>query len=400
MEAASRNQRRELASRTQLLAELRGLRVRELRERAAALGIDDRDVERAIDDGCDPRGDLIALIVNARDATQHSWFVAGADTGVRVPSTPEWGSSIGTPESSGSSLFTSCHSQQRSAKRATSSPQRYIRSPLRHGHAAQDAMRVGMKQEQGLGWLPRSEWQTQTVDVERTIMQPMALRHTVPKKHLVPRAYVSPSGTTRVVLEQETYYTTEMRMIDVPVTVVEQEKREVLATVWEPEQRATPLPGTTASQQQAADFSLMRPLSAGQVIDERSMVGAPGSTDWRFQSRAADVSTTSRLRTPSKCPRGNPFISSANHCCPFTVCAHRCLRTHGLHPGLAVNSVSAHSTSSLEWITEQDEILEALQMQRLRGRPALPVGPSALPFGTAPLPDHDADRELVSTPLV
>jgi hypothetical protein len=45
-------------------------------------------------------------------------------------------------------------------------------------------------------------------------------------------------------------------------------------------------------------------------------------------------------------------------------------------------------------------MMDALQMQRLRGRPALPVGPSALPFGTAPVPDADADREVVSKPLV
>ena len=282
-----------------------------------------------------------------------------------MPSPPAWGSPIGTPERSGSSLFTRRHPQQRGAERVPS-PHPYLQSPVRHGQTAQDAMHVGMQQEQAVGLLPRSEWQTQTVDVERTIIEPMALRHTVPKKRLVSRTYATSCGTPQVVLEQETYYTTEMRVVDVSVTVVQQEKREVLATVWEPEQR--PL------QQRAADFPLARTVSAGEVIDERSMVGAPGSTDWRFQNRTAG-STTARSRTPSKCPRRNPFLRRrVNHCCAF--------------PAVFTDVCALWACSELSQHTLSVKLVVENGARRDDGRVADaaskgPAGTACRPFGTA-----------------
>jgi hypothetical protein len=146
--------------------------------------------------------------------------------------------------------------------------------------------------------VPRSEWQTQMVDVERTILKPMALRHTVTKTRLVPRTIVTPSGPT-VVLEQEAYEATEVRVVDVPVKVVEQEVREVLATVYHREQRVLPVTdGTSLLQQHNSCLQHLRSVQVGQVIDKRSMVGAPGDAEWRFQNRAAE--TSAPFRTPGK----------------------------------------------------------------------------------------------------
>ena len=66
--------------------------------------------------------------------------------------------------------------------------------------------------------------------------------HTVTKTRLVPRRVVSPShDVAQVVVEEEHYEVTEMRLVDVPRTVVEQEEREVLATVYDLEQRVVPV---------------------------------------------------------------------------------------------------------------------------------------------------------------
>eukprot|EP01043_Picozoa_sp_COSAG02_P015241 COSAG02_NODE_644_length_18993_cov_6.626389_17_plen_468_part_00 len=193
--------------------------------------------------------------------------------------------------------------------RATS-PERYIQSPVRRhrGGLAQHSMRCGTQEEQvdmALVTLdvPRSEWQTQMVDVERTIMEPMAVRHTTPKTRLVPRTVVTASGPT-VVLEQEAYEATEIRVVDVPVTVVEQEEREMLAMVYHREQRVLPVTdGTSLRQQQPSCLRHLRTVQDGQVVDKRSMVGAPGSTEWRFENRTAETSTSAPFRTPGMRPR-------------------------------------------------------------------------------------------------
>ena len=137
-----------------------------------------------------------------------------------------------------------------------------------------------------------------SADVERTVIEPVALRHTVPKTRLVPRVMVSPSGEQQIVLEQQTYESTELRVVDVPVTVVEQEEREVLATVWHMEQRVVPLSDTTGLRHRSTQSAPMRLVGDGEVIEERSLVAAPGSTNWRFENRAAEVSTSAWFHTP------------------------------------------------------------------------------------------------------
>jgi hypothetical protein len=76
----------------------------------------------------------------------------------------------------------------------------------------------------------------------RVVIEPTPVPHTVTKTRLVPRRVVSPShDVAQVVVAEEHYEVTEMRLVDVPRTVVEQEEREVLATVYDLEQRVVPV---------------------------------------------------------------------------------------------------------------------------------------------------------------
>lgn len=127
-------------------------------------------------------------------------------------------------------------------------------------------------------------------------------------------------GVARTVLEEEHYEVTEMRLVDVPVTVVEQHERGVFATVYDTQQVVRPV-----ADLRSAALSAVAPLGfsprgfggghqeqplqlaaahaqGGEMVDERSMVGPPGAADWRFQNRA-EVSPP-RARAPLRTPLG------------------------------------------------------------------------------------------------
>ena len=77
--------------------------------------------------------------------------------------------------------------------------------------------------------------------------------------------------------------------------------------------------------------------------------------------------------------------------------------TRGLCYGLVVKHGTLAASSS-GWKMQQDEVLDALQVQRLMGRSALPSDGSAIPFGGSPVPIKDDtntdDPELLAGPAL
>ena len=58
----------------------------------------------------------------------------------------------------------------------------------------------------------------------------------------------------------------------------------------------------------------------------------------------------------------------------------------------------ALGASSSGWKMQQDEVLDALQVQRLMGRSALPSNGSAIPFGGSPVPTSIKDDTNTDAP--
>jgi hypothetical protein len=112
-----------------------------------------------------------------------------------------------------------------------------------------------------------------------------------------PRTYAV-GGVVRTVLEEESYEATETRVVDVPVTVVEQQVQQLLAAVQPADPRsaeevvAVATPGLSPRKWGSAVEQSRRALQLcdREIVDPRSMVGPPGGsggshTGWRLHSR-------------------------------------------------------------------------------------------------------------------
>lgn len=197
-----------------------------LRRRALFLGVGAALVEETIDTSDTPREDLIALLVRAQaQATRRATgelnpgppWTSGA-TAPRAAATGdgyETGSSSrgravvrsrrrGSPARHPANAYDSPrhggtipHGGSSPCRLSAASPVRRLSAggPVRRGRTAWDQVHVGVAMEEYevvTLQVPRSEWQTEVVDVERTVMQSRAVPHAVARTRIVVRVPAKP----------------------------------------------------------------------------------------------------------------------------------------------------------------------------------------------------------------
>jgi len=176
-----------------------------LRRRALVLGVGPSLVEETIDTSDSPREDLVALLVRAQaQATRRAAGVGPPARAAVDDGRASRGEEIvrvrrrGSPARHPARAYGSPRGIMATSPRAFAvSPRRLSAgSPVRRGRTAWDQVHVGVTMEEYdvvTLEVPRSEWQTEVVDVERTVIESHAVPHAVVRTRIVVRSACLPN---------------------------------------------------------------------------------------------------------------------------------------------------------------------------------------------------------------
>ena len=273
------------------------LNIGQLRRRCAAAGVDTALVRQAIDESDDPRRELLALL----QRPPQSWHTQRCSPdlaqelaalrvgelrpralalGITIEEIEETVDHAASPRRALASLILQAH-----ATLDASASEGRAGRVVRTREVSREVPRTVLDREELQVMtleMPRPAWDTQTVDVERTVLEPRQVTHTVQKTRLVPsKACLSLSASillfaarldcllrAETILVEEPYEESQVRTVMQPRTVVEQEQRRVLGTAVRTERLLIGADDSVVARDVLRD-------DFRHSVDRRSVVGPP-----------------------------------------------------------------------------------------------------------------------------